>query len=265
MLSLSHIIHQHANLPAFQVTLTDVNGNPVDVTSATSITLRMQLVGDPTVVRSGSCSVIEPGAGLVSYEFASADTQFSGVYLATISVDFPSSKLQVFPLNDYYVINVDPDLESDIDDFEAELVFATVADARSMGKELTAEDLLIAQGHIEIMCGRMIPEIQYAMEYDRVSTSDLRRLKVATVYQAIWVKANADEEERTDVTQIRTAGLSGEAATLAADGIVLAPLARRLLQRLSWIRSRSVKTSLRGSAGNSVSMNTTNGPGWTTL
>lgn len=244
MLSLSHIIGQYSSGPSFEVVLRDQNNEPVDLTLATSVTFRMHLVGDNTTFISGLCSVLDEEGGIVAYPFLPSDTEIPGTYIATISAVLPSGA-QTFPYNDYYLIQVEPDLIDDVNDPVFDLVFATVANARSMGYELTAKELVRAQGHIESVCGRMIEAIQSS----DLSTEDAAILKKATVYQAVWVAANGDVEERTDVTQIRTAGLSGESAMLTTDGIVLAPLARRLLTRLSWVRSRSIRTS----KGNGVS------------
>lgn len=264
MIQLSHIIKQHADLPSFDVTLTDPHGNPVDVTSATDLTFRMQLLGDPSVVRTGTVDVVEPSDGQVSYEFNSADTQISGSYLATITATFGGGKIQTFPFNDYYLISIEQDLDDDLDDTEYELVFATVAQARAMGYELTPQELVRAQGMIEVMCNRTMEVIQAAIDNSAISSADVRRLSRATVYQAVWLRANEDVEERIDVTQLRTAGLSGESAMLTADGITLAPLARRLLIGLSWVRSRSVRTTL-GARSGGYNLNNTNGGGWSNL
>ncbi len=261
MIQLSHIIKQHSNLPGFEVVLLDEHENPVDLTNATNVTFKMQLIGDPTTVGGGLVDILEEEAGSVLYEFTSADTQISGSYLATITATFPGGKVQTFPFNDYWLVSVEPDLTDEGDDPDFDLVFATVAQARARGYELTQEELLRAQGHIEVMCGRMIESIQEAIDNEALSQQDAARLKMATIYQAVWIKANPDVEERTDVTQIRTAGLSGEAAQLTADGITLAPLARRLLIGLSWVRSRSVRTTT-GKSLSPMGMRTDIGPGW---
>lgn len=261
MIQLSHIVKQHASLPDFTIVLLDEHENPVDLTDAVSITYRMQLLGDSTVVATGSCTSLEPESGSVTYSFVASDTQITGTYLATITAAFAGPKTQVFPFNDYFLVLVEADLVDDSDDPDFDLVFATVAQARSMGYELSREELLRAQGHIEVMCGRMIESLQEAIEQQAISRSDIGRLKRATVYQAVWLKGNDDVEERTDVTQVRTAGLSGEAATLTADGITLAPLARRVLIGLSWVRSRSVRTTTQRGLG-AIGMNTDIGPGW---
>ncbi len=261
MTQLAHIIKQHSNLPEFEIALRDEYNNPVDLSSATDVTLKMKLIGDPSVTGGGLVDILEEESGLVSYEFEAGDTLISGSYLATIQATFPGGKIYSFPYNDFWLISVEPDLDSDSDDTEYELVFATVAQARQVGKELSVQELLIAQSHIEVMCGRMIESIQDAMENDAISKADLKRLRMATIFQAEWIKANPDVEERTDVKTIRTAGLSGEAAELTADGITLAPLARRLLIGLSWVRSRSVRTTTQKGSG-PISLRTTTGPGW---
>lgn len=260
MLQLSHIVKQHSTLPAFSTIVRDANGDPVDLTGATGAIFRMHLIGDATTVATGPADIVEPGAGEVSYEFDAADTQIAGGYLAQITVTFPGGGVYTFPYNEYYLVIVEPDLSVDAFDPTTELVFATVANARSMGKDLTAEELLQAQGHIEVSCGRMIEQLTMS----ELSIGDQAILRKATVYQAVWLKANPDVEERTDVTKIRTAGLSGESAELTTDGIVLAPLARRLITGLSWVRSRSIKTRLKA-RGVGVNINTTSGGGWSDL
>lgn len=263
MISLNHLIKQHSVLPSFSTTLLDAHEQPVDLTGC-SASLRMVRIGDSSITSGGPVTLVEAEGGIVSYDFTTTDTMVSGSYLATIEVLFPGAKKQTFPYNDYFLFQVEEDLSEDSDDPSIELVFATQADARAMGSryaDLSAEDLIRAQGMIEVMCGRMVETIVEAKANDKISASDLSRLKKATVYQAAWIQANEDVEERTDVTQLRTAGLSGESAQLTADGITLAPLARRLLIGLSWVRSRSIRTSTNpGVYG--VSTTTIVGGGW---
>lgn len=235
-LQLTHVIKQHSELPKLSLTLTDAESNPVDLTDATSVTFVMHLLGDATTSVVGAATVVEPEAGQVEYAFTAANTQISGKYLATMKATFPSSQDRIFPYNGYYLIDIQPDLVEDASDADITLTFATVADASAMGYQLTAEELRRAEGHIEASCGRTIEELA---EVD-LSVPDAARLKKATVYQAEWLRANADTESRMDITLLRTAGLSGESAELTTDGIVLAPLARRLITRLSWVRSRSI-------------------------
>lgn len=248
-LQLTHIIKQHSELPKLSLVLADEDGDPVDVSDVSSITFSMHLIGDSTTSASGNVTVVDGEAGEVEYAFIAADTQIAGQYLATVKATFPTSQDHVFPYNGYYLIQVDPDLVADDDDPEIDLTFATVADAKAMGYTLTAANLRRAEGHIEASCGRTIEELDgYTL-----SVGDAARLKKATIYQAAWLAANNDAEERMDVTLLRTAGLSGESAELTTDGIVLAPLARRLLTRLSWVRSRSINVRPRRIKGVSPS------------
>ncbi len=264
MLTLAHSIRQHSTKPSFTVTLLDKYEQPLDVTGC-SVSMYLKYLSDSLIHGGGPCNIIEPTAGLVEYEFTASDTQIAGAYLATIEIVFPGGARQSLPFNSYYLIEVEADLMDDSDDPELDLVFATPADAKAMGYTLTGEELIRAQGMIEIFCGRMVESIQEAIEIENISKADIARLKKATVYQAVWIAANEDVEERTDVTQLRTAGLSGESAMLTADGIVLSPLAARLLRGLSWTRSRSIKTTTGRGSGRVDLRYAEDGPGWKPL
>lgn len=76
---------------------------------------------------------------------------------------------------------------------------------------------------------------------ERVDVTDRDRywLKLATCYQAAWLKAQADLFERNDVS---SAGQDGESATFRADAHTLAPLARKAIKRLSWRGPRTMIT-----------------------
>ena len=72
-----------------------------------------------------------------------------------------------------------------------------------------------------------------------VSTKNLRFLKMATAYQAAWITEHPDLFTHVDVSTMLQDGLQftrgHENATL------LAPMARRAINRLSWRRNRSIK------------------------
>lgn len=252
-MKLSHVIRQHAELPAFVAELTDVNGDSVDLTTAISVTFNMRLIGDNSVSVGGGCTILEPTAGLVQYDFDASDTLISGGYLGTITASLPAGD-RVFPYNEYYLISVEADLLEDDDDPIIELHFATPADARSAGYQCTAEELLRAEGVIEATSGRLWDQLSFVT----LPPSDVAILKKATIYQAVWMASNQDAEQRIDATEIRTAGLNGESAKLTVDGLILAPLARRLLVHLSWVRSRSVKFR-RSNSGIAINPNSLDG------
>ncbi len=91
--------------------------------------------------------------------------------------------------------------------------------------------------------GRAQPIIELYAGVDFGATADLtprvfKYLEYAVSYQAAWMATQIDTTARVDVTTLSQDGVS---LTLAhEDAQLLAPLAKRWLDRLPWRRSRSV-------------------------
>ena len=105
----------------------------------------------------------------------------------------------------------------------------TVIDAT--GVTVTDQQLAQAQADIEIFSNRI-----YA-DTPRIRDRDLYWLGRAVARQAAWLAGQVGLETRLDATQIQQDQVS---TTLQGDGLVLAPMAKRALQRVSWMRSRTV-------------------------
>jgi hypothetical protein len=99
------------------------------------------------------------------------------------------------------------------------------------GVESTDVQILTAQAAIEVMTGRTYDDTA------RIRTRDLYWLGRAVAYQAVWAAQQADLESRMDLTSSTQDGVS---ANLTSDAVVLAPMAARAINRLSWRRSRTV-------------------------
>lgn len=97
------------------------------------------------------------------------------------------------------------------------LTAVTVSDAQ----------LLRAQGVIETFV-----DVDPAEPGDHLSTRDRNRLVSATAYQAGWMFEQIQLETRTDVENLNQDGQSWKYAH--PDAVVLAPLAKRNIDRLSW-------------------------------
>lgn len=106
------------------------------------------------------------------------------------------------------------------------------------GYDVTQDQIRIAQGLIETLTGRV-----EALVYD---ANDRAILGNATAYQAVYMKANSKVIfEQAAIT----GGSSGDAATsfnTAMKSPFFAPLAVEACRKLSWLKSRSVKTSPMG-------------------
>lgn len=112
--------------------------------------------------------------------------------------------------------------------------WATVADvAEITGSTVTDEKVDLAQSMIEVRIGRIGDQTAY------ISTRDLAWLKRAVSFQAAWLNAHPDVLTRLDATSVAQDGAS---AQVRGDGLVLAPLAKTALRRVSWRGSRSVHT-----------------------
>lgn len=111
--------------------------------------------------------------------------------------------------------------------------WASVADVKNLtGVDLVAGVVNHAEQTIEISTGAIA-----AWTIGRLSRRDLYWLKLAVAHQAVWEKDQPDLLTRTDVKSFSQDGVS---ADLKPDALVLAPLARRALNRCSWRGTRTV-------------------------
>lgn len=66
--------------PSISETITDTDGNPVDLTGST-VTFRMRAVGDDALVVDAAAVVVSASAGTVRYDWAANDVDTAGYYL----------------------------------------------------------------------------------------------------------------------------------------------------------------------------------------
>lgn len=115
-------------------------------------------------------------------------------------------------------------------------LWASVADiTAATGVTVNASTRSIAANAIELTTGLI-----EAVERTDISDRDRYWLKLAVCYQAAWIVAQPDYLERN---AIASASQDGQAVTGGnPDWLVLAPLARKALKRLSWRGVRTVST-----------------------
>jgi predicted HNH restriction endonuclease len=106
------------------------------------------------------------------------------------------------------------------------------------GEVLTYTGITVTEAEIQ-QAQFMVEMFADVTEDAVVSTKNLRFLKMATAYQAAWITEHPDLFTHVDVSTMLQDGLQftrgHENATL------LAPMARRAINRLSWRRNRSIK------------------------
>lgn len=127
--------------------------------------------------------------------------------------------------------------------------WASIADVASMtGATVTQAQLAQAQLIIEIVSD-VSPESSFdaddpTVETGLISPKNLRYLKMAVAYQAAWMLAHPDVFTNADSKDMSEDGLSMTYGN--KDANVLAPLARKCVRRLTWMRpNRSVRVQRR--------------------
>src|SRR5687768_3330046 len=108
------------------------------------------------------------------------------------------------------------------------------------GREATQESLAAAQVIVEIFSGTT----ELASDDELISSRNLRFLKNAVAFQAVWLDAHPDVLDAMDVEGVSQDGLNAQYAN--ANAHLLAPLANRCIARLSW--RRQIQTRPRGGA-----------------
>lgn len=107
--------------------------------------------------------------------------------------------------------------------------WATTQDvATYTGKTVTDAQVQQAQAVVEIFAGTTVA----ASDAGNISSKNLRLLRLAVAYQAAWIPEHPDA-----FTGMDTASVSQDQVTatwLHANAQVLAPLAKRCMDRLSW-------------------------------
>ncbi len=104
--------------------------------------------------------------------------------------------------------------------------WADTADVFTLtGMEVTDDDVLRAQDIVELFSGTTILATE-------ISQTNLRRLNRAVAYQAAWGMVHPDIYTNVDVDQASDGGTSYTPSHVNA--ALLAPLAKRHIDRLSW-------------------------------
>jgi hypothetical protein len=119
------------------------------------------------------------------------------------------------------------------------------------GEEATSKAVALANVMIEIFSGTTT----VASDDGLISSRNLRYLKQAAAFQAVWLDAHPDVLETMDVEGVSQDGLNATYANVNAH--LLAPMASRCLNRLSWraqinARRSSRIASVRGNRDSAV-------------
>lgn len=108
--------------------------------------------------------------------------------------------------------------------------WATPADVLSLTGTADATDAEVvrANGIVEILGGRL-----YTLAAERTGRRDAEWMRRAVAYQVPWMRAQPDFFERLDLASL-------EGLDIKELALILAPMTRYALNKLSWRRSRSL-------------------------
>lgn len=119
--------------------------------------------------------------------------------------------------------------------------WCTVGDVLTYANATVGDDVLTQAGaDIDVFCGRPYAVFVTGVAAGYVcqlSAMDQYWLKLATAYQAAWILTQPDLYSRSDVTAV---GRGKANVQFTPTAMLLAPKARVTLDRVSWLKSRSV-------------------------
>lgn len=111
--------------------------------------------------------------------------------------------------------------------------WATIADVASLtGVTATQPQVDQANGVIEVHGGRI-----YTLALANTGTRDIEWMRRACAYQCAWQISQPDMFTRLEMEAISA---TGRPVPITPAALTLAPLARRALNRVSWLKSRSL-------------------------
>lgn len=96
------------------------------------------------------------------------------------------------------------------------------------GREVSPESLALAQTMIEIFAGTT----ELASDSELIATRNLRHLRSAVAFQAVWLDTHPDVLDTMDVQGISQDRVNAQYSR--ANAHLLAPMASRCIDRLSW-------------------------------
>lgn len=200
----------------------DVDGITITIKTADAVT---------TVLGPTSSGIVHAATGVYTYSWDTADDLDTGDYLAIWNAtDAASAAVQTSEL-----ITVTESIPGSL--------WATGTQVHTYtGITVTSPQLSQAQFIVELFADVSSD----ASVAGNISQKNLRLLGQAVAYQAAWISQHPDTFTNIDVDDMSQDGVNFRNAH--ANSGVLAPLAKRAIDRLSWRRSRSLRLQHRTDA-----------------
>jgi hypothetical protein len=116
------------------------------------------------------------------------------------------------------------------------------------GVTVSQDDVDMAQIDVDIVAEIDLDDVD---QVGRLIDRDLKMIRYAISYQAAWRKAQISLTERTDITEIAGAASDGGVKLRDELSLILAPMTRACLSRVSWKKRRTMPDRTRGAGSGS--------------
>lgn len=113
---MAFYLKQNDRRPLFVVALKDDFGEAteaaVNLTTASTAVFNMRLTDPPATVKinRGGCAITDATNGEVTYTWGTADTNTVGSYEAEVEVTWSDGKVETFPNNTYWDVEIVDDI-----------------------------------------------------------------------------------------------------------------------------------------------------------
>lgn len=101
-----YTLKQHDTFPSFDATLTDSLGAAINLTGST---VRVYMSSGATLI-NGSCTIVSPTAGTVTYTWVTGDTNTIGDYNVEWEITYGSGAIETVPNDGYKTLKIIADL-----------------------------------------------------------------------------------------------------------------------------------------------------------
>lgn len=202
-----------------------VAGPPIDLAG---LALTIEDPSDVTEVNATtSTGITHPATGIYDYAWTVPAAAPAGVYVATWSGTYGAATVTA--------------TETILVSAVAGGTWCTTADVLTYAKAtVDAATVLQAGADIDVACSRPYAVFVTGLPAGcvcQISAMDLYWLKLACAYQAAWIATQPDLYSRSDVVAV---GRGKANVLFTPTAMTLAPKARVTLDRVSWLKSRSV-------------------------
>jgi hypothetical protein len=103
-------IKQNDTAPSIEAVLTDSNDRARSLATASAVRFHMKRENGAVVISAGTGSIVNPGKGIVKYEWQSGDTKNVGTHTAEFEVEYSNGQIETFPNSSYIKVIVKGEL-----------------------------------------------------------------------------------------------------------------------------------------------------------